>query len=392
MSGRFADPRVVDLSEATAELKARRRILRDNRRKSLARKLRRLPISRSALWVAGFYATLGACTALWWHWDDVGLPRLLMGSVLLVAVLLAIGREVVATHPVWMLLPPAAIVVAAFFWYPLAPTAAILALVLVIDLVVRMKMRSLLAGFCASGLLSGGVARADVWEFDRQGNMLRSPSARDSDNNYYDENVFGGDADTPVSQSTRNVNSAIYEPMAEGVAEVYAADPAVAGAGLDEEDFVRLFVALIDQESRFNPTAVSPKGARGLGQLMPETAALLGVDSGEPMANLHGAARYLTAQLAAFGRVDLALAAYNAGPQRVEQFHGIPPFRETRDYVAKITAAAELAGDVPAAARAPRPAVARAFASPSTPALETDVVEPVSLAAPAQGTVLEWKR
>ena len=135
MSGRFADPRVVDLSEATAELRARRRILRDNRRKDLARKLRRLPISRSALWVAGFYATLGACTALWWHWDDVGLPRLLMGSVLLVAVLLAIGREVVATHPVWMLLPPAAIVVAAFFWYPLAPTAAILALVLIINLV-----------------------------------------------------------------------------------------------------------------------------------------------------------------------------------------------------------------------------------------------------------------
>lgn len=135
MSARFADPRVVDLYEATAELKARRRILRDNRRKSLARKLRRLPISRSALGVAGFYATLGACTALWWHWDDVGLPRLLMGSLLLVAVLLAIGREVVATHQVWMLLPPAAIVVAAFFWYPLAPTAAILALVLVINLV-----------------------------------------------------------------------------------------------------------------------------------------------------------------------------------------------------------------------------------------------------------------
>ena len=135
MSGRFADPRVVDLYEATAELKARRRILRDNRRKSLARKLRRLPVSRSALWVAGFYAALGACTALWWHWDDVGLPRLLMGSLLLIAVLLAIGREVVAKHPVWMLLPPAAIVVAAFFWYPLAPTAAILALVLIINLV-----------------------------------------------------------------------------------------------------------------------------------------------------------------------------------------------------------------------------------------------------------------
>ncbi len=253
-----------------------------------------------------------------------------------------------------------------------------------------MKTSSVLAGFCASVLLSGGVARADVWEFDRQGNVLRSPEARESDNIYYDENVFGGGAGTPVSQSTRNVTRTIYQPMAEGVAEVYAADPAVAGAGLDEEEFVRLFVALIDQESRFDPAALSPKGARGLGQLMPETAALLGVDAGEPMANLHGAARYLTAQLAEFGRVDLALAAYNAGPQRVEQFHGIPPFRETRDYVAKITAAAELASGAPSAV--PRPAVGRAFASPSTPALETDVVEPVSLAAPAQGTVLEWKR
>lgn len=257
-----------------------------------------------------------------------------------------------------------------------------------------MKTRAVLAGFCASVLLSGGVARADVWEFDRQGNVLRSPEARESDNLYYVRNVSGEPATPAVGLSTRNVTRAIYEPMAEGVAEVYAADPAVASAGLEEEDFVRLFVALIDQESRFNPAALSPKGARGLGQLMPETAALLGVDAGEPMANLHGAARYLTAQLAEFGRVDLALAAYNAGPQRVEQFHGIPPFRETRDYVAKIIAAAELAGGVPAVAGVSRPAVGRAFVAPSssTPELETDVVEPVSLAAPAQGTVLEWKR
>ena len=65
---------------------------------------------------------------------DVGLPRLLMGTLVLVAVLLAIGREVVATHPVWMLLPPAAIVVAAFFWYPLAPTAAVLGLVFIANM------------------------------------------------------------------------------------------------------------------------------------------------------------------------------------------------------------------------------------------------------------------
>ncbi|MFQ8433153.1 lytic transglycosylase domain-containing protein [Amaricoccus sp. W119] len=179
--------------------------------------------------------------------------------------------------------------------------------------------------------------------------------------------------------SSRSANSAVYRPMAEGVAEVYADDPAVVDAGLDEADFVRLFVALIDQESRFNPRAVSPKGARGLGQLMPETAALLGVDAAEPMANLHGAARYLTAQLAEFGRVDWALAAYNAGPHRVAQFHGVPPYRETRDYVARITAAAEIDG------------AARALAT-TTALDDSDVLEPAALAAPAQGTVLEWKR
>jgi hypothetical protein len=202
--------------------------------------------------------------------------------------------------------------------------------------------------------------------------------------------------------STRSVDSAIYRPMAEGVAKVYAADPAVAGAGLDEADFVRLFVALIDQESRFNPLALSPKGARGLGQLMPETAELLGVDdASEPMENLHGAARYLTAQLAEFGRVDWALAAYNAGPQRVFQFHGIPPFRETRDYVAKITAAADVSGavaeapqrDIARAAAAPRPEIARGLITVLDPELlEPAAAEPTPLDQPVQGTVLEWKR
>jgi hypothetical protein len=131
VSGRFADPRVVDLSEATAALRMRRRLLRDQRQKDFARKLRRLPIPQSSLWVVAFYAALAACTALWWHWDQVGLPRLLMGTALLFAVLLATGREVVWVHPLWVLLTPAAIVVAAFFWYPLAPTAVVLALVFI---------------------------------------------------------------------------------------------------------------------------------------------------------------------------------------------------------------------------------------------------------------------
>ena len=74
---------------------------------------------------------------------------------------------------------------------------------------------------------------------------------------------------------------------------------------------------------------------------MPETANLLGVsDPFDPAENLDGAARYFTAQLARFGDVRLALAAYNAGPHRVIEHGGVPPFRETRAYVATITAAA----------------------------------------------------
>ena len=133
MSGRFADPRVVDLTEAAAKLRTRRRILREQCRKDLARKLLRLPIPRSALWVVTFYAALAAITALWWHWDTVGLPRLLMGTLLLIVALLGIGREVVWIHPVWIVLLPAAIVIAAFFYYPLAPTAVVLALVFIVN-------------------------------------------------------------------------------------------------------------------------------------------------------------------------------------------------------------------------------------------------------------------
>ena len=81
---------------------------------------------------------------------------------------------------------------------------------------------------------------------------------------------------------------------------------------------------------------MSPKGAYGLGQLMPDTARSLGVDPRDPSQNLDGAARYLLAQIATFKDIDLALAAYNAGPHRVVEYSGIPPFAETRDYIARI--------------------------------------------------------
>ena len=100
-----------------------------------------------------------------------------------------------------------------------------------------------------------------------------------------------------------------------------------------------LLEAVVWQESRWHPGAVSPVGARGLAQLMPGTARQLGVDALDPASNLEGGARYLRMQLDAFGGdLEKALAAYNAGPQRVQRANGVPAIRETQQYVASIMA------------------------------------------------------
>ena len=102
----------------------------------------------------------------------------------------------------------------------------------------------------------------------------------------------------------------------------------------------RLVRALIQVESGYNPRARSNKGARGLMQLMPETAAELAVSNPyDPDENLRGGTLYLRQMLDRFaGRLELAVAAFNAGPGAVEKHHGIPPFAETRDYVQHVLA------------------------------------------------------
>ena len=99
-----------------------------------------------------------------------------------------------------------------------------------------------------------------------------------------------------------------------------------------------LLNAIAKNESAYNPSAVSPAGARGLMQFMPTTAASLGIDPMDPKQAIDGAGRLMAENLRRFGSVDLALAAYNAGPGAVTKYGGIPPYSETRTYVQRVLA------------------------------------------------------
>jgi soluble lytic murein transglycosylase-like protein len=121
-----------------------------------------------------------------------------------------------------------------------------------------------------------------------------------------------------------------YKAEIDAAAQKYGLDPA-------------LLRGLIRQESNFDPNAGSPAGAQGLTQLMPGTAAALGVTNpSDPAQNIDGGAKYLRQQLDAFGGdVTKALAAYNAGPGAVQRYGGVPPYAETQNYVRQVQAYAD---------------------------------------------------
>ena len=143
--------------------------------------------------------------------------------------------------------------------------------------------------------------------------------------------------------------SSAYRPVAAAMAaprpsrpsspcedDVYAGEIAEASARYAVPE--RLIWAVIRVESGFDRRAVSPKGARGLMQLMPETAAILGVrDPFDPRQNIHGGTRHLRSLMERFRHdVRLAVAAYNAGEKPVAQYRGVPPYPETREYVTQV--------------------------------------------------------
>ena len=159
------------------------------------------------------------------------------------------------------------------------------------------------------------VPTADIEHFEAAPELPAAPSsdAAEAKHNTLDSIGFPGRPKTDLSEVVSQASGR------------YRLDP----------DLVN---SVIKAESGFNVRAVSPKGAQGLMQLMPGTASQLGVpDAFDPQANVEGGTKYLRELLERYN-FDLvkALAAYNAGPQRVEQFGGVPPYYETRAYVARV--------------------------------------------------------
>jgi hypothetical protein len=149
----------------------------------------------------------------------------------------------------------------------------------------------------------------------------------------------GSEAAADVSNSTKGVAAPRdVLPQVRLIATRYQDHPALAQLELSPAEWAAFFQAMIKVESNYTQGAVSHAGALGLAQLMPGTASYLGVDPADPIENLDGGARYLLEQMVAFGSLELALAAYNAGPEAVRKYDGVPPYAETQSHITRVMA------------------------------------------------------
>jgi len=151
--------------------------------------------------------------------------------------------------------------------------------------------------------------------------------------------IAGYEQDEIVTPATPALTSP--EPAVPAVVPPTPTPAELASAAAREFRLPDTFVrGVMKAESGFRVDAVSPKGALGLMQLMPDTARDLGVDPRNPYQNVEGGTQYLRTLLARYeddpNQVLLALAAYNAGPTAVERYHGVPPYRETREYILRV--------------------------------------------------------
>lgn len=201
----------------------------------------------------------------------------------------------------------------------------------------RQQMR-LSASTAALGFyLCAQAGGADVLVFGPDGAVVQSSSWTVYDGKGQARAQLASQhAPTDAQPAKRTTNTEVQSQIDLTVAR-HAGNTALKRAGIDHLAWESWFTRLIRQESGFRQNAVSPKGAIGLGQLMPGTAEELGVDPYDVAENLDGSARYLLAQLDRFGSMELALAAYNAGPEAVAKYNGVPPYAETQAYVAAIT-------------------------------------------------------
>ena len=178
--------------------------------------------------------------------------------------------------------------------------------------------------FILPALLIGTAARADVIEIGDDGTAKTYSGPT--------RFVAEGEADAASGGAVRAMTTGTLATRTGGH------DAAFQQAAARHNVDAGLLRAVAWTESRGRSDAVSHKGALGVMQLMPGTAAELGVDPRDPAANIAGGAAYLARQIRTFGSVPLALAAYNAGPGAVQRWGGIPPYRETQGYVSQVLA------------------------------------------------------